>query len=343
MRGNYEALATKVRAMYGKRLRNADFARMASMRSVDEVYADLRQHPVWGGAVASLTGIDRFSRARLEHALREQYRSEYARLSAFIPQGDRAFLNFPVLGAELDGILYALSRLRTGREHGREPAPSSLIRYAKTDEKALARCGSFAELLEAARGSLYYPALVRLCPVSGLPDFTRAETVLRSVYYQHLLELAKKRYEGEVRALLQRSVGTQVDLLNLMHILRLKRYFPDCGEYAAILLPFYYKLKPAQVAELCQARDVDAALELIARTPYARIFQNTPVEEVERLYSETLFRLSRRQLMMGRPSVYSAVAFLNLRELELKALIRVVETVKYQADYDSRLAELLGK
>lgn len=56
-----------------------------------------------------------------------------------------------------------------------------------------------------------------------------------------------------------------------------------------------------------------------------------------------VLRMSRRQLMMGRPSIYSAVAFLNLRELEMKELVTVIETVKYQAEYDDRFAALLGQ
>ena len=55
MSAGYEALTTKVKAMYGKRLRYADFVRMSKLGSVSEIYADLRQNPVWGGAVARLT------------------------------------------------------------------------------------------------------------------------------------------------------------------------------------------------------------------------------------------------------------------------------------------------
>lgn len=55
MSAGYEALATKVKAMYGKRLRYADYVRLARMASVSEIYADLRQHPVWGPAVAGWT------------------------------------------------------------------------------------------------------------------------------------------------------------------------------------------------------------------------------------------------------------------------------------------------
>lgn len=114
MSAGYEALTTKVKAMYGKRLRYADFVRLSKLGSVSEIYADLRQHPVWGGAAARLTEEGKFGRARLEAALREQVREEYVRLTGFIPRKDRALMDFPVLRSELDGLLFTLTRFRPG-------------------------------------------------------------------------------------------------------------------------------------------------------------------------------------------------------------------------------------
>ena len=47
-------------------------------------------------------------------------------------------------------------------------------------------------------------------------------------------------------------------------------------------------------------------------------------------HQSTLYNASRRQLIMGKPSVYSAIAYLNLRELELKAVVTAVEASKYR-------------
>jgi len=340
----YEALAAKVKAMYGKRLRYEDFVRMAGMSSVEEVYTDLRGHPVWGPGVARLDEIVRFGRAKLEAALRNQIREEYVRLGAFIPREDKPLMEFPVLRSELDGLLFTLTRLRAGRVREPEPLPTSFIRHSKTDERALPLCTDYEGLLEAARKSIYYEPLARLRPPPGkLPEYTTVESALFTVYYDHMLRTVEKRYQGDAKALLQRGIGTQIDMLNIMHILRLKHFFPEEDDFTKVLFPFYYKLKPAHVREMCAAADGDGVLAAAEQTPYAKFLQNASINDLGRLYDEALFRLSRRQLMQGRPSVYSAVAFLNLRELELKELITVVETVKYQAPYDDRFAVLLGK
>jgi len=344
MSTEYEALCAKVKAMYGKRLRNEDFRRMARMGSVDEVYADLRQHPVWGPGVGRLSEEARFGRAKLEAALRNQIREEYVRLSAFVPRRDKALMEFPVLRSELDGLLFTLARLRAGRVSEPEPLPTSFIRHSRTDEDALTRCTDYEGLLEAARKSIYYEPLARLRPPPGkLPDYTLVESALFTVYYGHFMNTIVKRYEGDAKALLRRGIGVQVDMLNLMHILRVKRFFPGEDNFSKVLFPFYYKLKPAQVREMCAAPDLSGAMAAAEQTPYGPFVRSAAVEDLGRLYDESLFRMSRRQLMQGKPSIYAAVAFLNLRELELKELITVVETVKYQAPYDGRFAALIGK
>ena len=48
----YGALSAKVRALYGKRLRSDDFARLAARRSEAEILDELRQHPGWSRALA---------------------------------------------------------------------------------------------------------------------------------------------------------------------------------------------------------------------------------------------------------------------------------------------------
>ena len=225
MSAGYEALTTKVKAMYGKRLRYADFVRLSKLGSVSEIYADLRQHPVWGGAAARLTEEGKFGRARLEAALREQVREEYVRLTGFIPRKDRALMDFPVLRSELDGLLFTLTRLQAGRIKEVEPLPTRFILHSKTDESALQVCTDYDGLLDAAKESIYYDTLLSLRPADGgLPDYTIAESMLFAVYYSHMMDVAKKRYDGDVRKMIQTRLGTQVDLLNIMHILRMKRF-----------------------------------------------------------------------------------------------------------------------
>ena len=92
---------------------------------------------------------------------------------------------------------------------------------------------------------------------------------------------------------------------------------------------------------MCAAPDPQAVLELAEQTPYAAVFRGAAPEQLQSRYDGMLYRLSRRQLRMGKPSVYTAVAYLNLRELELRAVVSAVESVKYHQALDPALLQVL--
>ena len=337
MSARYEALATKARAMYGRRLRAADLTRISRLDSVQAVLAELSQQPAWEQAVRPLAGGTLVTRARLEDALRGQVRREGLRLAAFLPQEDWALMDFPVLRSELERILAALRRLYASLHRETEELPRAYVSRARVDLEGLRRCADYNGLVEATQGSIFHDALSRLRAGDALPDYGGTEALLWSVYYRYILNLIARRYAGDTRRLLEQSMGGQVDMLNIMHILRMKQFFPGQDDYLPVLLPYHYRVRPEQIRAMCAAPTPQGVLDLVEDTPYAAVFRGAAPEELHTRYGEALYRLSRRQLRMGKPSVYTAVAYLNLRELELRAVVSAVEAVKYRQELDPAL------
>ena len=245
----YGALSAKVRALYGKRLRSDDFARLAARRSEAEILDELRQHPGWSRALALVPpgAWGYVGRVEVERALWEELELEYLSLAHYVPREDRELMQFLVRLAERSAILSALRDLKAGRSagggEGRAPA---ILQRSRVDAAALARCAGYDQLLAAVKGSIYYPALLHLRPRPGeaLPDYTIAECLLRTAYFSHMYRIAQRQYAGAVQKVLLRSMGEQVDLLNIIRILRLKTYFPATPreDYLSILYPFHYRL-----------------------------------------------------------------------------------------------------
>lgn len=327
----YDALAVKAKAMYGRRVHKEDLLRLTGQTTIEDVIAELRQLPAWSEATAALPEGELLTRARLEQALRDQLRRECLRLSAFAAREDRPILEFLLRRTELELILAALRRLHANLFKEVDPLSSDWQHRTQIDPEALRRCTGFAELVDAVKRSIYYRPLHRLLTEdSALPEYSSTEALLWSVYFRHLMELACKLYKGDVRKMMESSVGTQMDMMNILHALRLKRYFPDLDNFLPVLVPYHYRVRPEQIHAMCAAPSLEAAMELIEATPYADVLRGAKMEELQDLYHTTLYKVSRRQLMMSKPSVYSAVAYLNLRELELQAVVTAVEASKYQ-------------
>lgn len=340
----YGALSTKARALYGKRLRLADYTHMASLRSVDEIFDYLRTQPSWAAAVSRLNSTGYIGRIELESALWDQVRLEYVSLLHFAPREDKALMEFTVLLTEQRVILSNLRRLKAGGN--RDDASSNrLLIHSRLDARALDAATSYDGLLAAAKNTIYYPVLLRLRPASedAFPDYTNIETLLRSAYFSHVFRVIHKNYAGETQKVLLRGYGAQVDLLNIIHILRLKTYFPETSDFISVLFPFNYRLRPEFIRALCDAPDAQTVFALLHDSPYAGFFVDIDVAEVEDFYRRAFYSFSRRQLTTGKPSIYTAVAYLNMKDLELRALISVIESVKYGAAYDDSFARLVGE
>ena len=186
----YGALSAKIRALYGKRLRADDFARLAGLKNEAELLEALRQHPGWSRAL-SLVPPGAWSyvgRVEMEGALRDELRLEYRSLSYYVPREDKPLMQFQLRAAERSALLAALRRLKTGR-YAKEPPPTSAVPLRlRLDEGALASCTSYDQLLDAARDTIYAPVLRHLRPSrdGALPDFTLAEAALRTAYFSQI-------------------------------------------------------------------------------------------------------------------------------------------------------------
>ena len=312
----YGALSAKVRALYGKRLRSDDFARLAARRSEAEILDELRQHPGWSRALALVPpgAWGYVGRVEVERALQEELRLEYQSLAYYVPR--------------------------------EAPPPPRIALHSRLDEAAAAACTTYDQLTEAARDTIYYSALRQLRPprTDELPDFTRADAVLRTAYYAHLLRIVRSQYQGRTQKVLLRAIGEQIDLLNILHILRLKTYFPQTSreDYAGVLFPFQYRLTMDFLRRLCEAPGAEGAYGLLRESPYGDCFDETAVDAVEEYYQRAVFRFNKRQLSAVPPSIYTAIAYLELKELELGVLVNVIESVKYGVPYHAEFANLVG-
>lgn len=338
----YEALAAKVRAMYGKRLKMDDFEHISTLRSEREVLEYLRNHPGWKRALGQVPDME-IHRAQLETLLQNEVRQEYVALNHYVPRKDKFALSFPVMLCELDQILAVLRRLAArGKVKPEVELPPDFLLHSRLDYSALYKCTDYAGLAAAARETIYGAPLALFHPTeqTPLPDYTATEVLLRSTYYSTLYRRAARSYAGETRRVLLRALGQQVDLLNVTHILRLKKYFPGDNRYLSSLFPINYRLKPDLVRALLEAPDAEGVFSLLASSPYAAVFADRDVPSLEAYSLRTFARFNHRQLTSGAPSVYTAIAYLNLKDLAMKALINDIECVKYGVPFDPFLARL---
>lgn len=332
----YGGLSGKVRAMYANRLTSEDFKKLAAIGTVPEIAMFLKTHPGWSGALDELS-IAEIHRGSLEARLRNHLLDEYQRIFKFMARDDRPIMTYPISRAEIDQIMLFLRFLKAGRPQDYVfSAPVFYKDHSRIDFDALRECTSYSGFLDIMRGSPYFASLVALTPPGGeTPEYPVIETVLRVQYYHNFLSSVDKHYHGEIQSILRSSIGMQVDVLNLTRVVRLRRYFQVSGKDVwNYLIPVHFKLKPAYIEALFAAQDEQSAQSLLLSGPYGKLFSAHSFNYIEEYYYQQLYDFNHAYIHSGVPSVYTAIAYLTLRDIELKDLINVIELVRYGTPVD---------
>ena len=338
----FGAVATKIKAMYAKRLTPEDFTTIAAMRGVPEVVSYLKEHPGWRRAFDG--SFDETRRGPLEAGLRRYLMSEYLRILHYIDKDDRFITYDRVLRTDMEQIMLFLRYAQSGRtSEYRADLPAQLLRHSHIDYGLLSKSNSYNDMLEAVKNVRYYGALSRLpAGEDGFPDYTSVEMIMRNHYYHALMEIADKRYRGRTHALLRRAVGELADIVNITIIMRVRKYFPEqLDAVVPMLLPVRYKLSPAFVNRLYTAKTDEAAEELLRTSPYGKVFSAQQVAHIEEYYYQFIYDFNRR-VLAGPPNVYTPAAYLSLRDVELKNLISAIECVRYGVHPEKSSTYLFG-
>lgn len=330
----YGAVATKMRAMYGKRLVNDDFRRMAAMKTVPEVAMFLRDHPAWGGALDAVD-VNALTRNRIEYILRRHFLLTYLRLFSYIERSDQPFLRFPVLTVENEEMMRFMRLAMNGRpEQYTYDLPSYFNRYSRIHYEELSAAATYDDMLKAVSETDFFDSLQRIRPAGeGFPSYLEVETAMRRYTYRALYRLAEKK-GGDVGDSLREALGVQADWENILLIERILRYYPDMlSNIAAYLLPVRAHLSPFHIHAMYTAESVEKMRAfLMESTFYGRYLRERqemgyPLEKLSNLYQMEYYH---KHLVMDGPSLFAPIAFYHLYRNELLNLIHVIECVRYE-------------
>lgn len=325
----YGAAHAKIMGLYGKRLKAEDWERLYDCGSIQEVFALLKSHKGWGPVFSLLPAAPEVR--QLEAAVRSRIFEEYGSLSHYLLGEDRACLALFGHRAEHDILIQYLGA-RHSLYQVREPALTEFIqKNSRLSLTALESGKSFADVLEAVRGSIYEKPFSRLLQqtAGGWPDYMLASALIENTYFTAVFSYITKKYQGPGKKRLEQLVGLEADLLNLVSELRLQRSFRSSLEQSReLLVPLSYQLKPALLTALENAGSEAEALELLRRSPFGHALSQLERGNIEQVYYDLLEKFCRKLIRGAEPDISLVFAYLLLKELECKKLIRLIEAIQ---------------
>ena len=205
------------------------------------------------------------------------------------------------------------------------------------------------DILSAVKNDSLKKALAEAVPAGsdttemGMEDAGFQKTVfamgmiLDRYYFDNLYSVASSMggSEGTLTRLL---IGTRVDLMNLYWIYRGRRFFGMAPEEAlTLIMKARYRADFGLLSKAAFA-DVDSFADVLKDGVYAGVFD---VEEKDAALREVaieshiykmLFRTALRIFAAGSQGFHKVVAYLMLKEIEIRDLVAVIEAVRYGFD-----------
>jgi V/A-type H+-transporting ATPase subunit C len=360
------AESVKARARRASLLQNEDFRLLLEQTSVGDIAAELGK-----SAYASILKgfvLEEMRRDELEFLLSLSNLAEGAAFGHYAGASDRKLLSLWLETFDIELLKnYFRVKLGTGKKV-EYLAPHKMLDLASgfhltlVDKNKLLAGNTLKETLASVKSETLRASLMEVIPSEREnasetedPRFQKSVFAVGMIldrYYFDSLYSAVADLGGNEGRMMRMLAGTRVDLMNLYWIYRARRFFNMSPEESlTLIMKARYRLNFELLtkAAFAETRALGAVLE---GTPYAWLFDVEGKEaalremELERNICRLLYALAERVFLSGSLGFQNVAAYLILKELEVRDLVAVVETVRYGFDrnkIDLILVRSLGK
>ncbi|MCL1827930.1 MAG: V-type ATPase subunit [Oscillospiraceae bacterium] len=327
----YGCVATKVKAMYGKRLSGEEWDRIKNSESAADVTAVLKNSLGWKHAGDMLPeGCD--NTKQLISAIRVCIRTDRETLYKYASEADRRYVDFCVKEDEYKHILGSLRRLISGSDAGLRRPPDMTLRKSRINFPALENAKNRSELINAVSGSMYHDIL-SAAPVtagSDLPDYAAVSALLENAYRSAHYKYLTRKYKGTAKHLLTERVRIEADMVNILILIRILRYFPKSITAAdEILIPLGRFLSKKLIAEISAAASEQEAVDILKTTRWRSVFDDYHPADLDRLFDGAINALNKKLLRSSEPNFAAVAAYIGLKEADGERLIRAITALGY--------------
>lgn len=146
--------------------------------------------------------------------------------------------------------------------------------------------------------------------------------------YEKLRVCIEKSYRGLARVSLKKLLGAEADMLNLVYILRLRRFPASLPQAKTRLIPVRMELKPRLVDSLLSAKDDDTVLARLRGTPWEDALRDLSPSALDRAYENYMENFCKKIVTGGEPSAAVPMAYMMLSELARLRLTRMIAQQK---------------
>lgn len=338
---SYSGITTKVKAMEKNLIHTQDYRLLSSVKSLSEFVMYFKNHDAYAQHFSSVNE-ESAHRGLIESILSKAVYESYARIYNFANKNQRNILKLTFFRYEVNVLEKCLKRVLYPDAVIDESAFLNVFsEQTVLNFEALQHAKNIEEFTNSLYGTEYYSLFVRLSS-SNHTTLLDYQTQLNIYYYKKIWKLKGRYLQGEELEDYTDSIGTQIDLQNIMSIYRCKKYYNvNAADILAIVIPISYRLKKQELTALIQASSMDEFIRILQETKYHIAKEKPTKEDVEHSFYETTYQVYRKNSLKHPISMAPIHFYLYKKEREVDQLTTVLESIRYGVDSDTIMKYLI--
>lgn len=334
---SYSGIVTKARAMEARLFTREEYEKIASIESVADFIGFLKNRQ---GYRQLFEGREEnsFHRNEIEELLHYSFYQDFEKLYRFSSQQQRKILKLVFWRMETDWLKKCLHRIQSGAGKESKMPVQILKKYSDVNLEAVIEADSIEEFAAALQGSAYGKLFKELEEAASVNPHAMGE-LLDTFCFTRIWEAIEKEFAGPDKRALEDVYGKQIDLLNILHLYRTKKYYNGTDtEEQPRLIPVFYKLRKGELKELAGCYTMEEFLHTLKKTYYSELKEETSVEQFYRDNVAHAYQGNRKKYPYSMSAVY---CFLYNKTREIDRLTTALECVRYQMDTSQAIQYIL--
>lgn len=332
------ALTVKARAMFGRRLQEADYEALIQKREVSEIAAHLKNETSYS---ETLAGINEraIHRQYLESLLRQDIYIRLQKLLRYADESDMSFVKTFSMKSEAKMILncvrYIMDHDQNLRDEMIANMPLFSQKYFSFDIKKLAEINSYEDLIDLLKNTVYEKILrSHISNKIQELDYISLEHDMEILIFRNLFKSIEMYGNTEDAEKMNDILRSRAELVNLSILYRLKREFQTSTEQLKeLLLPYSLHYSKKEIADCIENASAEDILKSIQQK-YRRYAQDIVFTNIEHYIQQISFNLYHHFIEYETEPSLVMMSYMYLADTEISNLINIIEGVRYKVSPD---------
>jgi len=328
----YSAINTKIKVLEREFLKKQDYSNLLNKISVPQVADYLKNSTAYKDLLAKIQ-IDIVSRRDIEDILIHNMVNNIDKLIFYFRGDYRILILSLYLKYEIEDLkILARSIFNDKKPEEIEKNLFFLGKYSHIEPEKLFQARTIRDLIYLLKGSEFYEFLIPL--VDGRREnLFRFEMALDTGYF-NIIQNRRLNILPIDKYLIKKWEGLMADLYNIQWIYRGKKFYQlSPEELLNYTINIGDKLSYKNRQQMCYSKTPADLNQMTLETPYNFLFKKEEISTdiyMERRINRFLFyklkRLNRRYPL----SIIQTITYIWELELEIKDIISIVESIRYQ-------------